>query len=365
MVWLCLSFGGLQAQDETREIKKIEMMTGKEIYVEFCARCHGADGKGQIAPEMIQNMDAPPPDFTDPYLSSSEKHRSWFNVVKEGGGIEGLSMSMPAWGEAISDKQIQEVVEYIKSFVNQDEYPQGELNFIRSHIVTKAFAEQEALIIPSLTTSTVNGQKETGTETILYYANRFGNRFQYEGQFPLKTMHSSSGNDFGIGDVELDLKYAFHDDYKNLNILSAGLELKLPTGDEVKGLGTGTFTLIPYLAGGLEIRDLIQFQTSLELETPFKRSKGDPQVNFAVSSTVLTTQARQGLFPGLEFVASKNLASSEQTLSVVPTLYWAVTKRGHVALSFGAEVPLSGEKSFDTRWLAFLMWDYADGGLWW
>ena len=352
------------AQDDSIAVARIEFMSGKELYADFCSRCHGQDGRGKISEEMIGNMDAPPPDFTDPYFSSGEKRRSWFNVIKYGGGIEGLSMSMPAWGEAISDSQINQLVDRLKSFVDQDRYPQGELNFVRAHTVTKAMAEQEALLLPSWTTSTVNGQKETSTRTVLYYANRFGNRFQYEAQVPLCTASVSGGSLYGLGDIELDFKYAFHDDAENLNILSAGFEWKLPTGSASKGFGTGTISAVPYLAGGLEIRDLLQFQSSLEVDAPLDRSKGTPELNFAVSSTLLTTQARQGIFPGLEFDASKNLGNDESTLSVVPTVYFTLSKRGHLALSVGRVFPVSGERTFDSQWLAFFLWDYPDGPLW-
>ena len=43
----------------------------------------------------------------------------------------------------------------------------------------------------------------------------------------------------------------------------------------------------------------------------------------------------------------------------------ALVKRGHVAFSFGAQVPVAGTKSFDYRLLGFFLWEYADGGLWW
>jgi mono/diheme cytochrome c family protein len=146
----CIFFiqGSLSQEEETDETP-LEQMSGKQIYATFCSRCHGDDGRGDVPRELIENMEVEPPDLTEPYFSSREKRKDWRAVVAHGGGARGLSMAMPAWGEALSELQIHETIEYIKSFVDQERYPQGELNFVRGHTTTKAFVEQEALLIPT------------------------------------------------------------------------------------------------------------------------------------------------------------------------------------------------------------------------
>lgn len=59
----------------------------------------------------------------------------------------------------------------------------------------------------------------------------------------------------------------------------------------------------------------------------------------------------------------KEFDGSAQQLSILPKLYIGLTKRGHVAFSFGPEIPIAGEKPFKHNVVAFFLWEYADGGL--
>ncbi|HWP81379.1 MAG TPA: cytochrome c [Bacteroidota bacterium] len=349
---------------ETEELQ-LEQLSGRQIYTLFCSRCHAEDGTGNIDPEMIAGMEAPPPDLTDGYFNSREKRKDWFAVIAHGGSVRGLSMSMPAWGHVLSERQINETIEYIKGFVDQRAYPQGELNFFRGHYTTKAFVEQEALLIPTYQsrntpTGTVGESKLT-----LYYANRFGRRFQYEAKLPFHMAASSTSTATGIGNLEVGLKYAFYDDYRSLTILTAGIEAALPPVSETNGFGSGTVALIPYLAAGQGVGNLLQVSTSVKLETPLDRAKGDPELRAALLGMLTIHETKQGFFPGIEFFGRKNLSNSNYTLSIVPQIYWGITTRGHLAISFGAELPVAGIRPFDRRFVAFFLWDYVDGGLWW
>ncbi len=353
--------GSLPAQEQDIDLSRL---SGREIYVQFCSRCHGEDGKGNIPEEMLQNMEAPPPDLTEPYFNSAEKRLAWFRVIKFGGDIEGLSMSMPSWGESFSDKQIQEMIEYMKSFIPQDDYPQGELNFLRAHSVTKAYVEQEALIIPAYTLKNAR-QRASETATILYYANRFGNRFQYEVKAPIKSVSSPLRNDWGLGDIELGVKYAFFDDYIKGTIASVGFEVELPTGDEGRGFGKGTVVAVPYFAAGMSANKFLELQGSARIDAPLDPAMANAGLKYGVSAVLILSDSRQGLFPGFELSGQKNLTSEESVFSIIPKVYVGLTRRGHVAISFGIEIPISAQKPFNSRWLAFFLWDYADSGIWW
>jgi hypothetical protein len=251
----------------------------------------------------------------------------------------------------------------MKSFVDQSLYPQGELNFFRAHTVTKAFVEQEALLIPTYTwTSDLDRTYES--TTVLYYANRFGHRFQYEVKLPVETRTSMGSTEAGIGDIEAGVKYAFFDRYLSRTIISAGLETSFPTGDENKGFGTGAVVLVPYLAAGQGVSDVLQLQASVKFETPL-----DPdlsaEMRYAVAATFLTNESKHGIFPGVEFFGAKDLGSSSHRESLIPKIYWGITPRGHLALSVGTEIPLNSPEPFDGRIVAFFLWDFVDGGLWW
>lgn len=361
---LSLSIPSLFAQEESDDTP-LEKMSGAQIYKAFCSRCHGDDGTGNIHPDILEGLEAPPPDFTDGYFSSREKRKDWQVVTAHGGGARGLSMSMPAWGESLSDQQIAETIEYIKSFVDQSLYPQGELNFFRGHRTTKAFVEQEALLIPSHQFKKINGATFSETQTLLYYANRFGTRFQYEVKAPLISRSAAGTSDLGIGDVEVGIKYAFYDNYKSLTILTAGIEAGLPTGNEAKGLGSGTVVAVPYLAAGQGIGKHLQLSTSFKLEAPLESKKGNVELRSSLLATIVTADSKQGFFPGVEFYHKDDLTSASYSLSIIPQLYWGITPRGHLAFSLGYEIPVAGTKPFDGRIAAFFLWDYVDGGLWW
>jgi hypothetical protein len=88
-------------------------------------------------------------------------------------------------------------------------------------------------------------------------------------------------------------------------------------------------------------------------------------MRYGASALFLTGDSKQGIFPGVEFFGAKSLGSADHRESLIPKIYWGITPRGHLALSIGTELPLNSPESFDGRILAFLLWDFVDGGLWW
>jgi hypothetical protein len=269
---------------------------------------------------------------------------------------------MPAFEGQLSDEQIADVVDYLKSFVDEKSYPQGETNFIRAHFVTKAFPEQEFLVLPELRRT--KDPSETRTQVMFYYADRFADRFQFEIKAPVINVARPGSNDAGLGDTELGIKWAFFDDRKVPFIAAAGIEAALPTGDSTRGFGEGAFVAVPYLAAGAGIADLLQVQASAKLESPIAAGRTQTLVS-ALAATLTVPSGRQGFFPGLELLAETPLNGDPAVLSLVPTLYAGISKLGHVAVSVGAEFPIAGERSYDARVVAFFLWEYADGGIFW
>lgn len=360
---LALSLAQQDTTQQEIDIEQIKNMNGKQIYEYFCSKCHGIDGRGDIPDEIKQNWDVPPPDFTDGYFNSKEPRKDWYTVIKYGGSRLGLSQTMPAFGDVFTDEQIYDVIEHIKSFVDQKKYPQGELNFIRSHYVTKAYVEQEFLLIPTYTYKFENGHNINDTKIVLYYANRFATRFQYEVKLPIQNLNSCVQKTTGVGDLELGLKYALYDDHKNLSIFTTGFEFSIPTGNEAKGFGNGTSIFVPYIAVAKGFKEKIQLQGSVKIETPVKKSKGETSLIYAISTTLTLPKDRRGIYPGFEIVGTKTLGVNKHTISIVPKLYIALTKRGHLAISLGREIPIYGGIPFKYRYVSFILWDYVDGGI--
>ena len=160
------------------------------IYARACAACHGADGSG-IAPDHpnYKNFNPPPADLTDPLFNSREPAADWFLVTKYGGKRLGLSDQMPAYGQALSDEKIDEVVVHIKTLADTSRFPPGDLNFLRPIATIKAFPEDEGLIINRFARNSED--KPDVLRTTAYYARRFGAR--YQGEIKLDYLNQQGG----------------------------------------------------------------------------------------------------------------------------------------------------------------------------
>ena len=71
--------------------------TGKGIYRQFCATCHGSNGGGRIGPSLLE-VAAKYPNVADQIA-----------VVTAGRG------GMPAWGTKLTTAEIGKVVEYTRT----------------------------------------------------------------------------------------------------------------------------------------------------------------------------------------------------------------------------------------------------------
>lgn len=76
---------------------------GREVYAERCASCHGVDGGGAFGPGLGGGK-------VVERFPRVEEHRA---VVVEGRG------SMPAWGERLSDEEIDAVVRYERELLGR------------------------------------------------------------------------------------------------------------------------------------------------------------------------------------------------------------------------------------------------------
>lgn len=211
-----------------------ETRDGKLMYEAWCARCHGEDGKGPAEGIILET---PVPDFSDCSFTSREPRKDWQAVIMHGGPARGLSMTMPSWGEALSQEQADAIISHIKTFCTESGWPEGELNFRRAHVTGKAFPENEALIIPSLTRGSINTSMSK-----FVYESRIDKTGQWEIAVPFISRPASSG----LGDVELAGKYTFHQNVRALTISSIGLEIVVPTDSKSNDLGDGIWKLAPW-----------------------------------------------------------------------------------------------------------------------
>jgi hypothetical protein len=283
--------------------------------------------------------------------------------LAHGGVGLGLSPQMPAFADALTDQQIHLVIEYIRRFCTDPRWPRGELNFRRPLVTSKAFPEDELVLIPRVTKGR-NGVRDWVTE--VSFERRVGPRGQVEIALPFAAHDVTGGaTTGGVGDMTLASKYVLYADLPSLTIASVSLDLVLPSGDRDRHLGDGTVSFEPSLLAGKEISNFVM-QGQIRGVAPLDENRADRGVRYRFAFSYPLSPLKRAWVPGLELEVVQNVTARQHHLFLTPEIYKGLTKRGHVAVAMGAQFPVAGDADpFDYRVLAFLLWEYADGGLWW
>jgi mono/diheme cytochrome c family protein len=86
---------------------------GKKVYEVNCASCHGADAKGGLTISVIEDRGGKqPPDLVDDKWDHGSTDGEIFTVIKKGVAPD---FFMIAWGGQLSDTDIWNVVNYLRS----------------------------------------------------------------------------------------------------------------------------------------------------------------------------------------------------------------------------------------------------------
>ena len=95
--------------------KHVSLKAGQDLYNGTCWVCHGANGDGK-GPAGV-NLDPPPRDFTAPAFRIEGREEEVYRAIYLGPAqaFHG-SPSMPDWGSRLSEQQIRDVMEYLKTF---------------------------------------------------------------------------------------------------------------------------------------------------------------------------------------------------------------------------------------------------------
>jgi mono/diheme cytochrome c family protein len=86
---------------------------GQAVYDRHCATCHGQTG-GADGPGAGALVIKPPP-LSDGRLLNPLSDEYLTRIVREGAGAVGLSPQMPAFGRLLTDREIREVVAYVRT----------------------------------------------------------------------------------------------------------------------------------------------------------------------------------------------------------------------------------------------------------
>jgi mono/diheme cytochrome c family protein len=117
---LALFFSLYLSLAAVKAVTKGDPAAGKEKFDQICASCHGPGGKGD-GPAAAA-LDPKPRDLSDASYVSTLTDEHIFKTVKEGGAAVGKSPMMPAWGGALSDDDIWNVIAYIRKDICKCEY---------------------------------------------------------------------------------------------------------------------------------------------------------------------------------------------------------------------------------------------------
>ncbi len=86
---------------------------GKKIYLTYCSTCHGEQGKGDGM--AAASLPAKPSDHTNGAIMNRLSDQFLLDIISKGGAAVGKSSFMPSWGAALNEKQLRDVVTYIRT----------------------------------------------------------------------------------------------------------------------------------------------------------------------------------------------------------------------------------------------------------
>jgi mono/diheme cytochrome c family protein len=333
---------------------------GKTLYESACLGCHGPDGRGM--PRSTVGFDLALPDFTDCAFATPEPDADWLTIVAHGGPVRAFDRRMPAFGSVLDDDEIARILAYIRTMCPDDAWPRGELNLPRPLRTEKAFPENEAVLTTTFDTTAAN---RVSNEFL--YERRVGSRSQWEVKVPLDARGAGAGGwQAGLGDISLGFKRVLGHSLRRGAILSAGGEVVLPTGKEQRGLGSGTTTFEPFLVYGqiLPHDAFIQAHTAVELPTDTDRASREAFWRVAAGRTFAAGGgAGRAWSPMLELLGARDLeAGAPVRWDVVPQVQVTLSRRQHVMLNAGVQLPVSRRAGRGARFITYLLWDWWDGG---
>ena len=333
-------------------------LSGAEVYADACASCHGADGRGSPEGGAITT---PLPDFTDCVTATAETTANWRGLIRHGGKFLGMSTQMPAFGDALSDEEIRAVIEYVHGFCKDPRYPLGDLNFPRPLFVEKAFPEDEVVL--SFDYESARDARTASWEAAL--EKRIGARGQVEVSLPVSYVQPDQGGSAsGVGDLGLSYQHVLFADPAWNSIVAARLAVTLPTGKTTDGIGSGTAVFAPQLLAGQALGWFI-LQAEVAAEVPVDAASADRQMLYAFAFQYRLGPYKKSPVVELELQQTQALASDVDAATVLgPGLYLPLSRRGHVAISAGAQFPVAGRRPYDWLVGSFLLWDFTDGPLW-
>jgi hypothetical protein len=276
---------------------------------------------------------------------------------------------MPAFGGALSDQEIEAVIDYLRGFCRDlPSWPLGELNLPRALFTEKAFPENELVL-----TSTIALRGSGSVMNELVYEQRLGARAMFEIGVPfgfLDLTGASSGMPAvgwtgGLGDLGFAFKYALVHSARTGSILAIGLDVSVPTGRADRSLGAGFTVVDPFVAYGQLLPAGAFVQAHAGADIPVDSSDANNELFWRAALGWSLAWHRFGRMytPMLEVLGARELASSAVvTWDLVPEMQVTLSRRKHVRLAIGARIPVNETTGDRQLQLAtYLLWDWYEG----
>jgi len=96
-----------------------EVAQGRQIYEQYCAACHGGQGEGATAwKKPDEKGEIPPPPHDETGHTWRHNDGMLFKMIAEGWRHpfnKSDRLTMPAFGESLTDQEIGAVIEYLKT----------------------------------------------------------------------------------------------------------------------------------------------------------------------------------------------------------------------------------------------------------
>ena len=338
---------------------------GEVVYKGGCIACHGADGKGAPMADTVFTRPDTWPDFTDCAGTTPEPNGNWKAAIVHGGPSRALSQIMPAFGDLLTDDQINDVMAYLRGFCRNTHHdPLGELNLPRALVTEKAFPENEVVVSNAANASGA----PSWTTDIIDERTIIDARTQLETDVPINYADQSHNWTEGLGDITLGVKREMFSSLRTGSILSLQGGFLLPTGDSRRGFGAGTAQFEPFAAFDQLFRNNTFIQTELGADLPFDTRVAPRSMFFrtAIGQALAQDHMLGRLYsPMVEFLADRSYQPGANTnWDVLPEMQITVSRRQHVRVGFGVREPFTNTSGRTPQVLFYILWDHADGKLW-
>src|SRR5262249_35902957 len=150
-------------------------------------------------------------------------------------------------------------------------------------------------------------------------------------------------------------------DVRKGTIFSIGEEVGLPTGKESLGLGNGFTTFESWGAYGQMLPRLSFLQFHGGISFPSNSTLGNKEVFWrtAVGKTFTHPAFGRSWVPMVEVVAARELTDGAvNEWDVIPQMQVSLSKRRHVMVSGGVQMPINERDTRKTQVLMYFLWDW-------